>query len=108
MKPTPKQKTMADFFDALGHPRRQMIFQILKETGAKGLPFHALLKRSGLRDSTLSFHLRKLDQGRLLKRQTKGRETWLSLDLRTFFMFVEPARDRSVSSVIEDQIMACQ
>jgi len=94
MKPTPKHKSMADFFDALGHPRRQMIFQILKETGAKGLPFHALLKRSGLRDSTLSFHLRKLDQGRLIRRQTKGRETWLSLDLRTFFMFSEPARDQ--------------
>ncbi len=94
MKPTAKQRNMADFFDALGHPRRQMIFQILKETGAKGLPFHALLKRSGLKDSTLSFHLRKLDQGRLLKRQTKGRETWLSLNLHTFFMFIEPARDQ--------------
>ena len=99
MKPTPKQKSMADFFDALGHPRRQMIFQILKETGPKGLAFHTLLKRSGLKDSTLSFHLRKLDQGRLLKRQTKGRETWLSLDLRMFFMFIEPARDKNISTV---------
>ncbi len=98
MKPTPKQKIMANFFDALGHPRRQMIFQILKETGAKGLPFHALLMRTGLRDSTLSFHLRKLDQGRLIKRKVKGRETWISLDLRTFFLFIEPARDQSVST----------
>lgn len=94
MKPTHKQKTMAEFFDALGHPRRQMIFQILKQTGAQGLPFHVLLKRSGLKDSTLSFHLRKLDQGRLLKRKTKGRETWISLDLAAFYMFVEPARDQ--------------
>lgn len=94
MKPTPKHQTMAHFFDALGHPRRQMIFQILKEIGPKGLPFHILLTRTSLTPSTLSFHLRKLDQGRLLKRQTKGRETWLSLDLRTFFLFVEPARDQ--------------
>lgn len=94
MKPTRKHKTMADFFDALGHPRRQLIFQILKETGPEGLPFHSLLKQSNLTASTLSFHLRKLDQGCLLKRQIKGRETWLSLDLRTFFMFIEPARDQ--------------
>lgn len=94
MKPTLKQKTMADFFDALGHPRRQIIFQILKEIGPEGLPFYALLKRTGLSASTLGFHLRKLDQGHLLKRQIKGRETWLSLDLRRFFMFIEPARDQ--------------
>jgi len=94
MKPTRKHKSMADFFDALGHPRRQMIFQILKESGSKGIPFHTLIKRTGLTASTLSFHLRKLEQGRLLKRQIKGRETWLSLDLRSFFLFIEPARDQ--------------
>lgn len=94
MKPTHKHQTMANFFDALGHPRRQMIFQILKETGPKGVPFHSLLQQSNLTASTLSFHLGKLDKGRLLKRQIKGRETWLSLDLRTFFMFVEPAQNQ--------------
>ncbi|NOR61063.1 MAG: helix-turn-helix domain-containing protein [Rhodobacteraceae bacterium] len=94
MKPTPKHQSMANFFDALGHPRRQMIFQILKETGPKGVPFHSLLMQSSLTASTLSFHLQKLDKGRLLKRKTKGRESWISLDLRTFFQFVEPARDQ--------------
>ncbi len=94
MKPTAKHQTMANFFDALGHPRRQLIFQILKDVGPNGVPFHNLLKQSSLTASTLSFHLGKLDKGRLLKRQTKGRETWISLDLRTFFMFVEPAQNQ--------------
>ena len=92
MKPTDKQKYLAEFFDALGHARRQMICQILRDEGKTGLPFHALMKRSGLNASTLSFHLSKMDRGRLLKRKTKGRETWISLDLSPFFLTTEPIR----------------
>jgi len=84
MKPTVKHKEMADFFDALAHPRRQMIIQILQGTGRRGLPFNRLLSRTGLTASTLAFHLRKMDAGRILHRKIKGPETWLSLDPSPF------------------------
>ncbi len=90
MKPTAKQEVMADFFNALAHPRRQMIFQILREVGSAGLPFHLLLKRTGLKRATLAFHLGKMSAGRILKRKIKGPETWLTLDLAPFFLFKQP------------------
>lgn len=80
MKPTAKQAYAADVFNALAHPRRQMIFQILRDVGSKGLPFHQLLKRTGLTPSTLAFHLGKMHTGRILKRRIKGPETWLTLN----------------------------
>ena len=84
MKPTAKQESMASFFNALAHPRRQMIFQVLKESGRKGMPVHQLLKRTGLTAPTLAFHLRKMGEGRILSRKIKGPETWLTLNLSPF------------------------
>ncbi len=84
MKPTPKQESMAKFFNALAHPRRQMIFQVLKDSGRNGLPFHHLLKRTGLTPPTLAFHLRKMGEGQILNRKIKGPETWLTLNLSPF------------------------
>ncbi len=90
MKPTPKQKNMAVFFDALAHPRRQMIIQVLQETGHRGMPFHRLQKRTGLSPATLSFHLGKMNAGEILNRKIKGPETWLSLDPTPFARFSTP------------------
>ena len=78
MKPTAKQKHSALFFDALSHPRRLMLLQILREAGQNGLAIHHLLKRTKLTPATLSFHLGKMQQGRLLQRKTKGTEVWIS------------------------------
>lgn len=92
MKPTPKQEIMADFFNALAHPRRQMIFKILQEAGNKGLPFHGLLSRTGLKRATLAFHLGKMGAGRIVKRKIKGPETWLTLDYTPFSLFQDPIK----------------
>ncbi len=92
MKPTPKQEIMAEFFNALAHPRRQMIFKVLQEADGNGLPFHRLLHRTGLKRATLAFHLGKMRAGRIVKRQIKGPETWLTLDYTPFFLFHEPIK----------------
>jgi len=90
MKPTAKQESMASLFDALAHPRRQMLFQILRDAGKEGLAFHHLMKRTGLTPTTLAFHLKKMQDGRILKRKIKGVETWLSLNLAPFSLFPTP------------------
>lgn len=84
LKPNKEQERKAAFFCGLGHRRRQMLYDVLLQIGAKGLTFGALQQRTGLTASTLSHHLRFMDQGGILRRQQKGRETWLSLDLRVF------------------------
>jgi len=80
MKPTAKHESMAALFNALAHPRRQMLFQVLRESGKDGMAFHHLLKRTGLTPPTLAFHLKKMQEGRILLRKVKGAETWLSLN----------------------------
>jgi len=90
MKPTAKQETLASLFDALSHPRRQMLFQILRDSGREGLAFHHLKKRTGLTPTTLAFHLKKMQDGRILDRKIKGVETWLSLNTAPFAMFPIP------------------
>ncbi len=90
MKPTSKQETMAALFTALAHPRRQMLFQILRDSGQEGLAFHHLIKRTGLTPTTLAFHLGKMEGGRIVKRKNKGVETWLSLNLAPFALFPVP------------------
>ncbi len=80
MKPTAKHKSMAKFFDALAHPRRQMLFQILRGAGQEGMAFHHLLKRTKLTPATLAFHLAKMQDGQILNRKAKGSETWLSVN----------------------------
>ncbi len=76
MKPTAKQQSMAIFFSALSHPRRQMLFQILRDSGQNGMAIHHLIKHTKLTPATLSFHLGKMQQGRILKRRVKGSEVW--------------------------------
>ena len=90
MKPTAKQEVLASFFNALAHPRRQMIFQVLRDTGREGIPFYRLQRRTGLTRATLSFHLRKMGEGRILHRKIKGPETWYSLNTAPFSLFQVP------------------
>ncbi len=81
MKPNKIHEQNAAFFQALSHRRRQMLFEILKQHGADGLPFHRLQNKSGLSSAILSHHLRFMTQGGILQRTQKGRETWISLDI---------------------------
>ena len=90
MKPTDKHKHMAKFFDALAHPKRQMIIQVLQDAGRRGLPFNRLQSRTGLTPATLAFHLRKMSDGQILHRKIKGAETWLSLDPAPFLTMQAP------------------
>jgi len=71
---------MAVFFDALSHPRRLMLFHMLRDSGQEGMAIHQLLKCTKLTPATLSFHLGKMQQGRILKRKTKGPEVWFSVN----------------------------
>ncbi len=87
MKPTTKHEDMAALFNALAHPRRQMLFQILQNAGREGLAFHHLMKRTGLTPTTLAFHLGKMQNGRIVNCKIKGVETWLSLNLAPFARF---------------------
>ncbi len=84
MKPTPKQKNMAVFFDALAHPRRQMLFHILRDSGARGMAIHHLLKRTKLTPATLAFHLEKMQKGRVIRRKAKGSEIWVTVNHSPF------------------------
>ncbi len=90
MKPTAKQESLALFFNALAHPRRQMIFQVLQGYGREGIPYNRLQTRTGLTRPTLSFHLRKMGEGRILKRRVKGVETWYGLNTASFAQFNIP------------------
>jgi len=84
MKPTSKQKSMAVFFDALAHPRRLMLFHILRDSGQNGMAIHHLLNRTKLTPATLAFHLEKMQKGRVLKRKVKGSEIWVSVNRGSF------------------------
>jgi len=81
MKSSKTQESNAAFFNALSHRRRQMLCEILLKHTPKGLPFGALQHHSGLKTSTLTHHLRFMDQGGILRRKQKGRETWISVDV---------------------------
>lgn len=81
MKPSKTQERNAAFFNALSHRRRQMLCEILLQQGPNGLPYGVLLYKSGLKTATLSHHLRFMDQGGILRRKQKGRETWISVDV---------------------------
>jgi DNA-binding transcriptional ArsR family regulator len=43
-----------------------------------------LLKRTRLTQSTLAFHLDKLQKGRILQRRVRGSEVWFRVDHRPF------------------------
>ncbi|MBL1438288.1 MAG: helix-turn-helix transcriptional regulator [Rhodobacteraceae bacterium] len=90
MKPTAKQEILASFFNALAHPRRQMIFQVLRGMGRDGMPYKHLQARTGLTRATLSFHLKKMGDGRILNRKVKGQETWYSINMSPFSLFNAP------------------
>ncbi|GEM_PF-4604228 len=81
MKPSEIQMKRARFFDAIAHRRRQMLSDILLAKGHSGYSFEQLRQKSGLSASTLSFHLRKMDQGGFLIRRQQGKYTWISIEI---------------------------
>ncbi len=90
MKPTAKQEALATFFNALAHPRRQMIFQVLRDSGREGLPYGRLQSRTGLTRAALSFHLGKMTDGRILQSKVKGVYTWYAVNTAPFALFDAP------------------
>lgn len=84
MKPNKAQAQHADFCNALSHKRRQMLCAILIEHGGKGLPFHVLKRKVGLKVSTLTHHLAHMTKGGLITRHQVGRETYISVDYAYF------------------------
>lgn len=80
MKPSQTQEYNAAFFNALSHKRRQMLCDILLELGPNGISYGALLHKSGLKKASLSHHLEFMNRGGILRRQQKGRETWISIN----------------------------
>ena len=80
MKPSKLQEQNAAFFQALSHRRRQMLCDILLNHSSTGLSFGQLQHHSGLKPASLAHHLRFMDQGGILRRMQKGRETWISID----------------------------
>ncbi|MEE9455236.1 MAG: winged helix-turn-helix domain-containing protein [Paracoccaceae bacterium] len=80
MKPTRNHEELALFFTAIGHKRRLMICDILLNHGRRGLSFELLQAKTRMAASTLGHHLGQMDKGGVLRRRTKGRETWFSMD----------------------------
>jgi len=60
-------------FTAIGQPTRLELLRILLAAGATGLPAGEIAQRLGVPASTLSFHLRALDQARLIAATRQGR-----------------------------------
>lgn len=75
---------MAVFFDALAHPRRLMLFHILRDSGPNGMAIHHLLNLTKLTSATLAFHLEKMQKGKVLNRKVKGSEIWLTINHSPF------------------------
>jgi hypothetical protein len=71
----------AKWYAALGHHRRLFICEILHAHHNIGLRFDTLSFQSRMSPSTLTHHLMHMDRAGLLTRKTKGRETWISLNL---------------------------
>ncbi len=57
-----------------------MLCDLLLPYGAKGISFGRLMAHSGLTSATLAHHLKVMNHGGILRRQPKGRETWVSID----------------------------
>ena len=63
----------ASAFTALGQPTRLELMRLLMAAGASGLPAGEIATRLGVRASTLSFHLRTLEETGLVAATRHGR-----------------------------------
>ena len=71
---------LAVLFDAFAHPSRIGILRALLPHAQSGITFGELAKALGLSPSTLTHHLREMEEARVLNRQVSGRSTVLRLD----------------------------
>ena len=69
----------AQFYFALGHPRRLRIIDILK-TQPNGLSFEDLEQETTIRGASLSHHLRFLKDAKIIHRQIRDRFSIYKLD----------------------------
>lgn len=72
---------MAQLFSALSHPTRVDILKCLLPHAPHGLATGELGQRLDAAPSTLSHHLREMEQGGILRRHPNGRSTRITLDL---------------------------
>ena len=67
-----KTRTIASVMNALSHPRRIALFDILEEAGPKGVGFESLLKSTKFTATTLRHHLRPMQAAGLVIRRREG------------------------------------
>ena len=67
-------ESAAAAFAALGQPTRLALIQNLQEAGPEGLPAGEIAEALGVPPSTLSFHLRALEDAGLITPQRQGRQ----------------------------------
>jgi DNA-binding transcriptional ArsR family regulator len=60
---------------ALSHPKRTEIFITLLPNAKDGLPYGDLAAHLNMPASTLSFHLKELEKGGVVQRETRGRQS---------------------------------
>ena len=76
-------KTIALIFSALGHPLRVDIFKCLLAHYPHSMTAGKLSSSTKIAPSTLSHHLRAMEEGQVIVRSIEGRQTNICLDLKS-------------------------
>lgn len=71
----------AQTFAALSHPKRLEILQILISALPQQVTFGEVQKTTHIPASTLSHHIKEMENGKIISRKTKGSATELLLNL---------------------------
>ncbi len=77
----PPHTEIADTFAALGHPKRIKVLELLLEKLPGDATFGEVQKHTGIAASTLTHHLREMENGNIIIRQPQGTSTRLTLNL---------------------------
>ncbi|WP_085307865.1 ArsR/SmtB family transcription factor [Planktotalea arctica] len=70
-------------FSALAHPLRVDILRALLQRAQDGLSAGELAARTQIAPSTLAHHLREMEQGQVITRESHGRKTIITPNLST-------------------------
>lgn len=73
--------SISETFSSLSHPSRVEILFALMPHALKGLTAGALARATNIPPSTLAHHLREMELGRVIMRQSEGRKTIVKPDL---------------------------
>ena len=73
---------LASLFAAFAHPSRIAILRALLPYGSSGRKFGELANALKISPSTLTHHLREMEQSGVLGREARGRNTTLCLNLQ--------------------------